>query len=71
MGMLPKNELRKQMLRKNIVLFRDGYHNFHNVGLPQFVEPKPKDINEVLGFNFDKKDMVIKYLSNPEGELPP
>jgi hypothetical protein len=50
-GMLPKNKLREDMIKKNLDIIIGPYHKYHNVGLPQFTEPLPKDINEELGFN--------------------
>ena len=33
-GMLPKNKLRKDIIAKNLVMFRGPYHTYHHVGLP-------------------------------------
>lgn len=68
-GMLPKNKLRSDVVKKNLIMFREPYHTFHNI-LPQFTEPLPKDINELTGLNDLKErpeNLVIKYAS---GEIP-
>lgn len=46
MGMLPKNKLRADILKKGLVMFRGQYHTYHYTGLPQFTDPKPEDVNE-------------------------
>lgn len=51
LGMLPKNKLRTDILKKHVVLIRGPYHTYNNVGLPQFTDAIPKDYNEELGFN--------------------
>ena len=66
MGMLPKNSLRDEIIKKNLILIRGPYHNFHNVGLPQFTVPLPKDINDFLGAREISKDnSYIEFMSNP------
>ena len=50
MGMLPKNSLRKQMIKQNLVIYREPFHKYGNI-LPQFTEYIPGDINDDLGFN--------------------
>lgn len=66
MGMLPKNSLRDDIIRKNLTLIRGPYHNFHNVGLPQFTVPLPKDINDYTGTrDINKDNSYIEFMSNP------
>ena len=66
MGMLPKNSLRDDIIRKNLTLIRGPYHNFHNVGLPQFTVPLPKDVNDYTGTrDINKDNSYIEFMSNP------
>jgi hypothetical protein len=66
MGMLPKNSLRDDIIKKNLILIRGPYHNFHNVGLPQFTVPLPLDINDFTGHrNINKDNSYIEFMSNP------
>ena len=34
MGMMPKNSLSEDVVKKNLILIRGPYHNFDHVGLP-------------------------------------
>jgi hypothetical protein len=66
MGMLPKNTLRKDIM-KGLIMFREPYHTFDHVGLPQFTDPKPMDINELYGFPaMEREADTITYMSNPD-----
>jgi large subunit ribosomal protein L13 len=68
LGMLPKNSLREKMIKENLVMFKEPYHNYGNI-LPQFTEPIPGDINDDLGFNnMTPENTIIQYTSN--GEVP-
>lgn len=68
MGMLPKNSLRKEILKKGLILIREPYHNYAHVGLPQFTEPIPADINTAMGFDDISADnSVIKF---QRGDIP-
>ena len=70
-GMLPKNKLRKDIIAKNLVMFRGPYHTYHHVGLPQFTEPKPRDINEEMGLDgFSKDTHVVTYTASRDGSVP-
>jgi len=65
MGMLPKNSLRKELVRKYVTIYTGPYHNFDI--LPQFTEPLPTDINEEMGFtNVDKDNYKIQFSSSKE-----
>merc|ERR1712032_307647 len=69
--MLPKNKLRKDIIAKNLIMFRGPYHTYHHVGLPQFMEPKPSDINKELGIDKITKDThIITYSASPDGSVP-
>jgi len=71
MGMLPKNTLRKGIIKKNLVMIRGPYHEYHHVGLPQFTEPLPKDINEEFGLaDINKDTHVVKFTSHRDGSVP-
>ena len=71
LGMLPKNKLRTDILKKHVVMFRGAYHTFHNVGLPQFTDAIQKDFNEELGFNdFSPEHNVITFTSAKDGSVP-
>lgn len=66
MGMLPKNSLRDDIVKKNLVLIRGPYHNYHNVGLPQFTVSLPKDVNDFTGSrDINKDNSYIEFMSNP------
>lgn len=61
--MLPKNKSRKELMKK-IKLIQGPYHNYHFTGLPQFVEPKPLDLNEFFNIdNLTADDAEIVYSS--------
>lgn len=45
-GMLPKNKMRAEYLKK-VIIFAEGGHNLN--GLPQFGSVKPIDYNKILG----------------------
>ena len=65
MGMLPKNKLRKDIM-KGLIMFREPYHTYSHVGLPQFTEPMPLDINEIYGFPaMEREATTITYASDP------
>lgn len=67
-GMLPKNSLRKDIMKRGLILIREPYHNFQHVGLPQFTEPLPDDINEAMGFkNMTPENTTIKFV---KGKVP-
>ena len=67
MGMLPKNSLRKEMIKENLVIYRGPWHNYGAI-LPQFMEQVPDDINDHLGFtDLTPDNSVIQYAS---GEIP-
>jgi len=71
LGMLPKNSLRKDIIKKNLVIFNGPYHTFHNKGLPQFTEPLPRDVNEDVGLDdINPENSVITFSSRRDGTLP-
>lgn len=71
LGMLPKNKLRHDILKKSLVMFRGQYHNYHHVGLPQFTDPKPANVNELTGLSgISKETHKVIFLSDPNKEVP-
>ena len=71
MGMLPKNSLRKDIIKKNLIMYRGAYHTMQDVGLPQFTEPLPLDINDEFGLNaVSKESHVVKFTSAADGSVP-
>lgn len=50
-GMLPKNTMRNDYLKK-ITVFRDASHDLFHLGLPQFGAVERLDYNELLGASF-------------------
>jgi hypothetical protein len=58
-GMIPKNRMRMLYLSK-LKIYEEAGHDLHNLGLPQFAPIKSIDYNEIFGFNFDNKNLVIK-----------
>lgn len=72
-GMLPKNKLRKDIIKKNLIMFRGAYHTMQDVGLPQFTEPLPGDINQEFEIGPEaivKNDHVVRFTSAPDGSVP-
>lgn len=66
LGMLPKNDLRHDMIKQNVIIYREPFHNMTNI-LPQFTELLPRDINEDLGFDkIGPDNTVVKYMSGKE-----
>lgn len=62
MGMLPKNNLRKDLVKKYVTIYTGPYHNIDV--LPQFQEPIPKDINDETNLSFaDREGLYISYHS--------
>ena len=54
-------------MEKKLDIVVGPYHKYHNVGLPQFTEPIPKDINEELGLDrIDAKNTKIIYSTASE-----
>lgn len=49
MGMMPKNKQRERIVKRNLIMIHGQYHNYDNIGLPQFTDPVPEDINEKIG----------------------
>lgn len=67
-GMLPKNSLRKEIMKKGLILIREPYHNYAHVGLPQFTEPLPANINEAMGLrDITPETTTIKFV---DGQVP-
>ena len=68
MGMLPKNSLRKQMIKENVIMFTEPHHTFTSI-LPQFTEPLPTNINDEIGLgNFSAENTTVKFSS--DGTIP-
>lgn len=70
MGMLPKNTLRKDIIKKNLIMFRGPYHTMQDVGLPQFTDAIPENININLGLNLNKEDNYIEFKTARDGSVP-
>jgi hypothetical protein len=71
--MLPKNKLRKDIIKRNVTMFRGPYHTMQDVGLPQFTDPLPGNINEEFEIGPDaivKNDHVIRFTSAADGSIP-
>lgn len=67
MGMMPKNSLSEDVVKKNLILIRGPYHNFDHVGLPQFTVPLPFDVNEYMPHNTINKDnSYIEFTTDPD-----
>jgi len=67
-GMLPKTKTREDLIKKKLHLYPGPYHKYHSVGLPQFTDPIPSDINAELGFNdLDPANNKIIFAT---GEIP-
>lgn len=64
LGMLPKNDLRKQMIKQHLTLYTGAYHNYGRI-LPQFTVPLPRDINADLGVDTNFAGSYIAYASDP------
>lgn len=65
-GMLPKNNLRHDIIKQNLILFNEPFHTYSNI-LPQFTEILPRDINEDLGLdNITKDSHIVNYMSTSE-----
>ena len=58
-GMIPKNKMRLLFLSK-LKIYEEGGHDLHHLGLPQFAPVKSIDYNEIFGFNFEDKNIIIK-----------
>jgi len=66
-GMLPRNKLRDVVIEKKLKIYEGSYHSYNNIGLPQFTEKLPVDLNKEIGFeSFDKENFVIQYTSNED-----
>lgn len=68
--MLPKNKLRKEIVEKNLIMYRGAYHTMQDVGLPQFTDAKPRDINLDTGLDLNPEDNIIKFVSARDGSIP-
>lgn len=49
-GMIPKNKLREDIIKKRLFLYNGPYHPHFKQGLPQFMEREHNDINEDFDF---------------------
>ena len=67
MGMIPKNDLRRDVIKQNVVIFNEPYHNFGRI-LPQFndhISSNVLDINEDVGIaNRTPDNTKIVYQSS-------
>lgn len=67
LGMMPKNDLSRQAIKQNVIIYREPWHNMGKI-LPQFTMPKARDINLDYGI-LDPQKTTIKYASDPK-DLP-
>lgn len=66
LGMLPKNKLRKDILKTSLKIYLEPYHNYGNI-LPQFTELMPRDINKDTGFdNITPENTIVRGMSAKE-----
>ena len=66
LGMLPKNDLRHDMIKQNVIIYREPFHNMGNI-LPQFTEVLPRDINDDLAFDkISPENNVVRFMSHKE-----
>ena len=49
-GMLPKNNIREEILDKFLFVHADAYHNHHSHKLPHFEKMLPHNVNELLSY---------------------
>jgi len=71
MGMLPKNKLREDLVKKSLVMIHGQYHEYHHVGLPQFTDPKPENVNELTGLAGISKDThKVVFTSDRNNQVP-
>jgi hypothetical protein len=68
--MLPKNSLRKDIIKKNLIMYRGAYHTMQDVGLPQFGYAVPENINLNMGLNLNKEDNFIEFKTARDGSVP-
>jgi large subunit ribosomal protein L13 len=68
-GMLPKNKLRIDMLKK-VKIYEEGGHDLYKLGLPQFGKMKAIDYNEIFGVTQIDKDSVIIRSTLDDQNLP-
>jgi large subunit ribosomal protein L13 len=66
-GMLPKNKLREDILKKQLIVHDGPYHTQYNFMLPHFTESLPIDINEQFGLSKtrDKDEYEIAFETDP------
>jgi hypothetical protein len=62
-GMIPKNNLREDILSQKLIVHDGPYHTQYNWMLPQFTEPQPYDINKHFGLDsvYNKDEWVIEF----------
>jgi len=69
-GMLPKNNLREEILSKYLIVHGGPYHPHLAQKLPQFTEPEPKDFNKEFNFEMssiaDPDQYKIVFESDPK-----
>jgi len=69
-GMLPKNDLREEILSKYLIVHGGPYHPHLAQKLPQFTEPEPIDINKEYNFEMssltDPNQYKIIFESKPD-----
>jgi large subunit ribosomal protein L13 len=70
-GMLPKNLMRKEFLKK-VTVYDEGAHDLQNKGLPQFGAPTSIDYNEIfgLGSKINPQNTKIIYSNVDDKDLP-
>ena len=51
-------------------MIRGQYHDYHHVGLPQFTDPKPENVNELTGLHEIKKETHnIVFTTDPNRDV--
>lgn len=66
-GMIPKNGLREEIIRKHLVVHNEMYHDQYAWMLPHFTHLEPKDINEHFSLSDEliRERMTIEFESDP------
>lgn len=66
-GMVPKNDLREDILKQHLIVHDGPHHDQFAFMLPHFTESAPLDINDYFGFNNlgNKDAFEIEFESDP------
>ena len=65
--MLPKNQIREEILSQKLIVHHGPYHTQYAQMLPQFCESEPLDINSYFNLQSvgDKEKFEIEFESDP------